>query len=129
MEVGNILKMCNEIKQRAWDIREFIDNEELDCLSFRFLELTSYDYFQLDEDNIGDVRIKFVERYYSDMSDDVSSLPLILFEADNWKELLIKDNEIGLAKRIQFEESIREETKNREYNEYLKLKEKFEGDK
>lgn len=129
MEVGNILKMCNEIKQRAWDIREFIDNEELDCLNFRFLELTSYDYFQLDEDNIGDVRIKFAERYYSDMSDDISSLPLNLFEADNWKELLIKENEIGLAKRIQFEESVREATKKREYNEYLKLKEKFEGDK
>lgn len=114
-------------ENRAKEICKFIKEKGLNCLSFEYSELLHYNYFYVNEDSfINKKYLSFVE-IYRDSSDEVSHVPIELFESDNWKNILIEDNEVGKQRKLQVNEAVKEQARKREYNEYLKLKEKFEG--
>ena len=125
--MNQIRETYKHIQERAKEIHKFIKEKGLNCLSFEYSELLCYDYFYLNEDfYMNKTYLSFVE-IYRDSSDEVSHIPIQLFESDDWKAILIEDNEVGKQRKLQVSEAVKEQAKKREYNEYLKLKEKFEG--
>lgn len=125
----DIKSMYEHILKRADEIFEYTNENELDFLGFDAYKLLNHDYFNFMYYK-GDLSIMFIETAYEDgYPDSTVTVPLILFESENWKDLLVEMNDIGLKKLKEKEELEYNQKKEKEYQDYLKLKEKFEGGK
>ena len=123
--MNNIKEMYSHIVTRVDDIYQFMCNSDLEYTHLEWYNLLNYDHIELT-DRSGNVNISFVEYGTYGESDRSVTLPIELFE-DNWEEFLIELNRINekacedkKLERLQLQ-------RGEEYQEYLKLKEKFEG--
>ena len=122
----NVLEVMKFIEKRAEDIYDFATESNLEYLGFHAHDLLNYDYFYLGY--LNDSRcITFIMKETDCNYEITTPVPIKFFEEENWRELLIKDNEVGHIVSIEMDALDEKRKEEKEYNEYLKLKEKFEG--
>lgn len=125
----DIKTVHEHIIKRADEIFEYTNENELDFLGFDAYKLLNYDYFSFTTYK-GNLSLIFVETAYEDgYPDSIVTVPLVLFESENWKNLLVKMNDEGLKRIEEKEELERNQKKEKEYQDYLRLRKHFEGDK
>lgn len=128
MKVEQIIDTLNFIDKRADEIYNYSSEKEFGYLSFDAYELLNYDYFYLYNSD-KDACIVFLQDESECNYRKQIYVPIKLFESDNWKELMAKDNELGEIKSIEENTKRQKFIEKKEYEEYMKLKEKFENTK
>lgn len=121
MNQEQILNIDKFIKTRAEEIYDFVSKRK-SILYREFEELCCFDYYYIDEEDDLNTIVFVYETYEG--ANDISRCPIKYF-SDNWKELIIKDEEVLLENKRLKEKQQEEINNKKEYQEFLRLSAKY----